>query len=144
MRADMSKVIVERPRFKGRGWKRRSRLIGEDLPAREGMRRPHVLRHTEKDFNDLLGPIRRYLDKQVGRPWNAIYREICAPLRAGRLADDHLKRHIREHVAFDVTMDADGTPRCRAASWGRHGWVHQPCFVHPRSGILRRTPGRHG
>lgn len=142
MRADMPKIIVERPRFRGIGWRRRIPGLGEDLPLREGIRRPHVLRQSEKDFNDLLGPIRRYLDKQVGRPWNAVYREICAPLRAGKLIDDHLRRHIRDYVAFDVMMDPDGTPKRRAASSGSHGWVHQPYFVHPRSGILRRTPCR--
>ncbi|HET7716185.1 MAG TPA: hypothetical protein VFK86_11205 [Bauldia sp.] len=139
MRGDLAQVIIERPRRGGlERRKGRPPRDADGLPAAEGMRRPHVLKRTGKSFNDLFGPIRRYLDKQVGRPWNKVYSEICAPLRAGRLIDDHLKRHIRELVAFDVVMDESGRPRRRVAA-GDYSGVFQPYFVHPRTGILKRT-----
>src|SRR5690242_7166676 len=96
MRPDMHKVIVERPRFGG-SWARKGRLPRdlESLKAKEGMR----LRYQErwKEFNDHLGPLRRYLRKQVGRPWNKVYSELRHG-SAGQLLRDHLLRHVFEMV----------------------------------------------
>src|SRR5262245_8889655 len=73
MRDDMAKVIVERPRKKGcsskkpKGYLRRLRSYGEDgPPSREGIKARWQGR--TKYLNEHLGPLRRYLDRQVGRP----------------------------------------------------------------------------
>ena len=82
----MHKVIVERARLGGRGPTRRPR--GEknvnlaELPAKQGMRRRHLLHGDPKQLNENLAPLKRYLGKQVGRPWNAVYRDLSARLRA--------------------------------------------------------------
>jgi hypothetical protein len=124
MRPDMHKVIVERPRFGGHGSRkgRRPRDL-EDLPANLGMRRPYG--HFGKNLDDHLGPLRRYLRKQVGRPWNKVYSEICAGLRAGHPVHDHLRRHIFEIVTFGESA----LPR-------RKPFVGE-VFVDLRTGILR-------
>jgi hypothetical protein len=82
MRSDMAKVIVERPRKKGRAWRKpkgflreQQKLFEEGLPFREGIKRCWQ-GHT-KYLNEHLGPLRRYLDSQVGRPWNKVFSEIC-------------------------------------------------------------------
>lgn len=68
MREDMSRVIVERPRIiDGAERKGRPRPL-EDLPSHEGMRRPHRVAGCWKMLNDNLSPLRRYLERQVGRP----------------------------------------------------------------------------
>jgi hypothetical protein len=123
MRSDMHKVIVERPRFGGHGARKgRKPRDWEDVPARQGMRRPYG--YWGKELNDHLGPLRRFLRKQVGRPWNKIYSEICSGLRAGRPLHDHLRRHV-----FEIVCVHPNLPRYKHYSG--------ELFVDPRTGILR-------
>jgi hypothetical protein len=76
----MHKVVVERPRWNpGPGKKgRQANLSDELLPKFEGIRRPH--RHR-KGLTDLLGPLKRCLLAQVGRPWNDVYSESCEVIK---------------------------------------------------------------
>jgi hypothetical protein len=77
----MAKVIVERPRIgstmrgKANGYRRS--LQGLDcvlLPRHEGMKRRHL--SQRESLNEHLGPLRRSLDSQVGRPWNKVFAEM--------------------------------------------------------------------
>ena len=75
-------------------------------------------------------PLRRYLHKQVGRPWNKVYSEICVGLKAGHPLHDHLKRHVLELVCFE-------NPASAKRSCG-----NADLFVDPRTGILRAMKPR--
>jgi hypothetical protein len=99
MRADMAKVIVERPRKKGgawiklKGYRRRLRRYGEEgPPVREGIKA--CWRGGTKYLNEHLGPLRRYLDKQVGRPWDKVFSEICAHIDRSNAVQDVSVRRI--------------------------------------------------
>jgi len=83
MREDMPKVIVERARRGDcRARKGRARSLDE-LPSKEGMRRRYAVSGDWKELNENLAPLRRYLERQVGRPWNKVYSEISLRLRVG-------------------------------------------------------------
>src|SRR4051794_39530831 len=120
MRGDMFKVIVDRPRFYAPGGKTRGRPMRDmdALPSREGMRRRYKT-HEQKLLNDHLAPLRRYLMKQVGRPWNKVFSEICEPLRL----DSTMHRHLREHVEDFVSVNG----------WRRNALL----YVDGRTGLLR-------
>ena len=62
MHHDMSKIIVERPRWHGPFGSTHGRLprSEDDLSSFEGMRRAHKP-HERKNLNDNLAPLRRYL-----------------------------------------------------------------------------------
>src|SRR5262245_14992574 len=81
VRHDMAKVIVERPRHrshwnKPKGYRRQlRRQLGDGPATREGMKR--LWKGGTKMLNEHLGPLRRYLDSQVGRPWDKVFAEIC-------------------------------------------------------------------
>lgn len=75
MREDMAKVIVERPRRRGDAARKGRRQDWDQMPSHEGMRRPHILSGDPKELNEHLGPLRRYLERQVGRPWDKVYSE---------------------------------------------------------------------
>jgi hypothetical protein len=149
MRSDMATVIVERPRFgsssrgKSKGYLRSLQRMGQEgLPAREGMKRRHQ-GHT-KSLNEHLGPLRRYLDSQVGRPWNKVFSEICAHIDRSSAVQDHVRDHVADYVATHV-LEIDGEPCHGAGFWyGRPlreiGWSHW--YVCPRSGILKRVKPR--
>jgi len=140
MREDMARVIVERPRIRPRNGERKGRTQAlEDLPSHEGMRRPHRLSGRWKTLNETLNPLCRFLERQVGRPWNKVYAEIAERLRV----DSTVQQHVRDHVGDFVAVD----PRLRA------GWAftpgvgmerapclwYQPLYVDPRDGILKRS-----
>ena len=140
MRSDMHKVIVERPRRGGGvGTRPGRRRDYDDLPVREGMRRRHVLAGSEKALNEHLAPLERYLRKQVGRPWNAVYRDICARIRPDSAVQLHVRQHIRDYVEFDVEPGSRGV--VYSAVHARFGAGRFPLragtmYVHPRSGLL--------
>ena len=114
MRSDMAKVIVERPRIgssmrgKSKGYRRSlQRLDHEKLPSKEGIKRRHL--GHRKWLNEHLGPLRRYLDSQVGRPWNKVFSEICAHINRSSAVQDHVRDHVADYVATNV-IEVDGVP----------------------------------
>lgn len=150
MRADMAKVIVERPRHgmrtrgAGKGYARSlQRIALEDRPYREGIK-AHS-RGGTKSFNEHLGPLRRYLDAQVGRPWNKVFGEICAHINRNSVVQDHVRDHVEDYVTTNV-IEFDGV-LCFGEGGYRHGrpladFRWKPWYVCPRTGILRRVKAR--
>ena len=143
MREDMSKVLVEEPRhgrafaraIQGQRRQRWNELDRDDEggPVHIGMRRDRL---ACKTFGEHLGPLYRYLDRQVHRPWNKVYSELCAGLDRRSVVQNHLFEHIGDHVALRTAL-IDGEVHAR----GRFNIValadaRQPLFVHPRTGIL--------
>jgi hypothetical protein len=132
MRDDMARVIVERPRIPDHRRRQGRDHPLEDLPAHEGMRRPHLLNGEGKTLNENLRPLRRYLDRQVGRPWNKVYADIAANLRVDNTVQQHVRDHLRDFVAIK--------PRRQNQSWrGSDTLWWQPLYVDPATGLLCRT-----
>lgn len=119
MRPDMFKVIVERPRLvrggggkseEPKGYRRRlSRMPQEDWPKFESNARHRRYGWWAKPINRNLAPLRRYLRKQVGRPWDEVYSEIRDRLFPDSPVKSHLLDLIRLGVDVDVVM-YDGRP----------------------------------
>jgi len=134
MREDLAKVIVERPRIKPYSNRKGRRRDLEDLPTHEGMRRGHAWRGDRKELNENLAPLRRYLAKQVGRPWDKVYSEIAARLRVDSTVQQHVRDHLGDYVAV--------TPRRNISNWRssfRNGLWWQQFYVDPENGLLCRT-----
>jgi hypothetical protein len=143
----MAKVIVERPRHKGwasdrpKGYLRRLRRYGDDgPPCREGIQARW--RGGTKSFNEHLGPLRRYLDKQVGRPWDKVFSEICAHISRDSVVQKHVHTHVADYVTVHVLL-IDGVPCSGEGGWTYGKPLHQlryrPWYVCPRTGLLRRV-----
>lgn len=138
MRPDMKKVLTERPRSGSWQGQRRVRAPsvrlwdGEDgYEDAEHPGRPRRTRH----FDDLLGPLRKWLRRQVGRPWNTVWSEICATVDAHSVSGQHLREHVRWEVATAVRMN----PRGQAWHQGGASWQQgrvDGLYVHPRHGLL--------
>jgi len=144
MRPDMAKVIVERPRHSGgraaKGYARRvrSRESAYDLPTCEGMKRPYA--YDGKELNENLAPLYRYLDRQVGRPWNKVYAEMCAHINPRSAVQLHILQHVRQHVAVHA-VEQDR----KIGSLGYGGFTelwNGHLYVHSRTGLLRRYSAR--
>jgi len=154
MRADMAKVIVERPRLKQgyrktpKGYKKQNRrMIERDggTPIREGIKRPYGW--ATKTLNEHLGPLRRYLDSQVGRPWNKVFEEICERIDRNNPVQDHVRDHVQQYVIRNVTI-IDGVLCHGGGSFWRIGTPLAPWYltnlmmwyVCPKTDLLRRVP----
>ena len=117
MRSDMAKVVTERPRRghgnPGKKWGRRLRKSEYDAED-HGQSRAPIARHHQygwnaKEFSDLLGPLRRYLRKQVGRPWDKIWSEITRNLDSRSLSGQHIFDHIGWEVEQHVWLSSGGS-----------------------------------
>lgn len=144
MRADMSKVIVERPRRPGWGTRVGRQPQDSDLlPSNEGMRAPHVRHYGGKELNENLAPLLRFLNSRVGQPWDDVYSEICENIRGTNTVQDHIRVHVKQFVETATSMDNEGRI-----------WIngYQPFllehdqftrfYVDPQSGLLCRNPNR--
>jgi hypothetical protein len=138
----MHKVIVERPRRNpGPGKKgRRDNLPDELLPKCEGIKRSHRCR---KGLTDLLGPLKRWLQSQVGRPWNDVYSEACAVIKPDSIVRAHIKTHLLEFVERHTFMHEGKVCVLDTGYLGRgvipvtgRRYGRSRFFVHPESGLL--------
>ncbi|MEJ7730109.1 MAG: hypothetical protein WKG00_12920 [Polyangiaceae bacterium] len=150
MRADMAKVLVERPRVRrpprGRGSPypraRLERIFAtplDDAPSHLSMR----ARHRDKHLNENLAPLRRYLEAQVGRPWRCVYREISAHIRVTSAVQSHIKQHVRDFVVTSARF-VDGELHGLTIAGGlrplANPWSRKQFYVCPRSGLLKVVP----
>lgn len=130
MRKDMAKVIVTRPRIL-ESVARKGRAVADELqPKFIGLRRHARERGGWKMLNETLAPLRRYLEAQVGRPWNGVYSEIAANLRP----TSTVQQHVRDHLTDFVNLHRQP---------GRYGRSHERPWFEPlyvdAHGVLRRT-----
>lgn len=149
MRSDMAKVIVERPRIrggsrKGKAAKGSSKRHGRQLrdgieQSRETMKPGRRFGFQEqKSLNEHLGPLRRYLRSQIGRPWNKVFSEICQHVDRRSAVLDHVRDHVDDYVQTNVVLHGgvptmlDGEPL-----WERFRFAWLALYVCPKSGILK-------
>lgn len=126
----MAKVIVTRPRILESA-ARKGRAVPDELqPKFIGLRRHARERGGWKMLNETLAPLRRYLEAQVGRPWNAVYSEIAANLRPTSTVQQHVRDHLTDFVNLHHQPGRYGGYRGRP-------WF-EPLYVDAH-GVLRRT-----
>lgn len=139
MRQDMAKVIVTRPRTGG-GLTRKGRdKPFEDQPKMEGLKKRHQKGWNQKQLNEYLSPLYRYLEAQVGRPWNDVYSEIRAQIKPGNTVQEHVLLHVNEKVLTTVVKNDNFDPCYCYQRWGNTYQIENGrLFVHPDTGILTR------
>jgi hypothetical protein len=133
MRRDMSKVIVERPRRGGgRDRKRRQAREFDDMPSKQSMKRGHT---DLKDLNENLAPLKRYLRKNVGRPWDKVFSEICENIRMDNAVQKHVRGHVFDYVHLHVIVE--GKMIFTSRFWGVYELWNGDLYVCPKSGLLK-------
>src|SRR5262245_56031154 len=146
MRKDMSKIIVERPRIdSGPRRKGRSRPLtdadGAPYRARDrdgGHERPQRTKH----LNENLAPLRRFLQSNVGRPWNKVRSELAENIRPTSTVQQHVLDHVTDFVATKTVM-REGKVMVFDSHSRRHPVPVQESwallYVHPKSGLLMKN-----
>jgi hypothetical protein len=135
MRSDMSKKLVERPRYPGRKRKGRARPLDE-LPGRE----PMSMGRGSKSFGENLAPLQRFLERRIGRPWDRVYGEIRARLAPSSTVHLHVLHHLGRMVEKRVVI-IDGRPHHPhgpGGPWPLRGTRWDSLYVCPETGRLER------
>jgi hypothetical protein len=147
MRPDMCKVIVERPRYGSRlkkrkkHWKKGYRkyvsheFARENLPRREPML--GAWRGKDKSLNEHLGPLKKFLRSQVGRPWDLVHRDLCEHISFANAVQSHVLDHLHCFVAQPV--EVHGSRVIGTVSAGLRGRTLQKgdMYVCPKTGLLK-------
>ena len=152
MREDMSKVVIERPREGHRLPSSKTRLRirrydpdkeYDDLPKRvSGSRSKHTRAGEIKHFSDLLGPLRRFLRKNVGRPWEDVYSEMKQTLDSRKVTGQHIFDHVKWEVELHPVIGEDGKIYESYPHYRERQLLHG-LYVDPRTGLLCRAERNH-
>lgn len=146
MRDDFQHVIVERPRQRSWGNPyREMHPASEEAPTKEAIR-PRGKGFERRHLGVNLRPLVRFLEQNVGRPWDKVYSEF----RAANPNDSKISTRIYRclsnflNLKYPITLDEKGRP---LVTWfGRTELLtalsdRWPAFyVHPKSGILCKAP----
>lgn len=141
----MHKVVIERPRH-GRSWaesRPRPKPPFDESPRFESIKARHTRR---KWFSDLLGPLKRWLQSQVGRPWNEVYSEACTVIKPDSPIRAHVKTHLLEFVERNTFIHVGKVCVLDTGYLGKPVPVSANCryrslfFVHPETGLLFSSP----
>lgn len=149
MRPDMAKVIVERPRYLSRSPSRKkgyrkyiqSFSIIDEMPTKEPML--GSWKGRSKWLNEHLGPMRRFLRGNVGRPWNKVHQELCEHVSFDNAVQGHVLAHIYEFVHLHVEIVDDATVYKTPRRYPGYSLRVDAMYVCPRSGILKLVKARH-
>jgi hypothetical protein len=141
MRDDMFKVIVERPRW-GASHAASPKL--KRMPQTDAIhiglkRHARIGAPYTKSLNENLAPLVRYLRRQRGRRWDAVFSEICAKLDTGSTIKMHVREHIEDFVLTRISIGLYGEWMFEGHVLGRRGrWFRRrELFVDPRDGVLK-------
>jgi hypothetical protein len=109
MRADMFKVIVERPRWGVRHASSVKLKKDRDPHKSIGLKR-HAWEQAPyiKGFSDNLAPLCRFIQKRVGRRWDDVFSEICAGLDTGSTVKMHIRQHLGDFVLIRIARGRQG------------------------------------
>jgi hypothetical protein len=94
-------------------------------------------RHKTKWFTDVLNPLERFLHKNVNRPWDKVYAEVCTGLDRRSVSGNHVFQHLYDFVEVNCFLDEAGHPV--AVKWGELRPV-EGLYVHPKTKLLRAAP----
>lgn len=148
MRHDISRVVTERPRTGGGKLDKRyrrefawSRLVQEgreeDSPLRESIRKKWGF--NRKEFRDFLAPVKGFLRKSVGRPWNNVWSEISQNLSFGSTTQRHVLGHADDYVEKNPIEQEDGSVT-DYRGYPIQNFRGPSLYVHPSTGLLLEAP----
>lgn len=110
-------------------------------------------RQRSKWLSENLSPLRRFLLRRVGHPWNQVHAEICAHIRLSSAVQKHVLDHLWHYVERHPVFIDNWPHHAQARRYGRsegHGYsplsdYGRSFYVCPDTGTLqhaRRLPRR--
>ncbi len=146
MKSDMHKIISEKGKVGGDdGYHQRHRsnikqMIHEeqfdDIPLTESIK-PKIDWDDLKSRNTNLNPLKRLLDKNIGRSWNKIYSEICKKINSNSTMQNNLLQHLDYMVELNAEY-VDGIPKTCSFDHSRYELYDDHFYVCPTTKCLKK------
>jgi hypothetical protein len=123
----------------------------DNLPRQLTGRKEAKYAGNQKYLTDNLKPLERYLHKQVGRPWNKVYSELCKRLDRSTVSGMHVFSHIHQFVEGFIEPGKDNyyyesiifeqigkrmVPHVSRGRWRSKRPLYNVLYIHPSTGIL--------
>ena len=155
MRTDLDKVLTEQPRRGSGSCNLKTRVHFKDYDeAREDryslpktgkmlMGNRDLGPHDEsKDFTDKLGPLKRWLDAQVGRNWDQVYSAIKQAFpntnkQNHHLLDTHLMGYVNRNAIVEKSRKGRRVYFIDGDAGKRELWADD-IYVDPETHVLMR------
>lgn len=147
MRTDMDKILVERPRVghwidRRCDWKGTKRAfqraaLNDELPVVEKINNGRA-RRWQRQLNENLAPLKRFLGQRIGRSWNSVYAEVSQNMNRNNPVQLHIFQHLEQYVEKNP-MYVNGVA-CRPGWKGVHPLTRVEFYIDAQ-GILRRGEG---
>lgn len=149
MRSDMLRVIAARRSRQGGACRKprptTARIMEEADVDGEGVLlerhasyiRPHVLSYRNKNPNEDLSPLKRFLRTNLGRPWDDVMSEICAHFDSRSPVHRRVLKYLDRLVLKEVVIESGKIFRVDL-SRGGGVWPMRPgmMYVDPGTGLL--------
>jgi hypothetical protein len=138
MRSDIYHVI--RAPKGGRTWKKKNPRAPQVALASDGEvcsdKPPSIEIKHQKHRSHNTNPLKRFLVRRVGRPWNKVYAEVCERADARSFLGAEVRNDLKDFVETECWMDRRKVMSydCRGAPQAVRG-----LYVHPKSGLLMRA-----
>jgi len=151
---NLARTVIEGGRHKGNKWDRHYSNAEERAHLRNYMQEVRQdpdnydaydiepRQHVYKGFDDKLGPIYRWLDRQVGRPWDEVRSDVTKTFdtrtTAGRhIVYDHMLQSVE--VTPDVRRRYYSNPDDPTTSYSKHDfYVDDDGFLQKKRYLGRR------
>lgn len=144
MRPDMKKLLCERPRPHDSWYspvRNKSSARLEDLPFTQSMSRG---KYGTKVFGEYLAPLKRFINKQVGRKWNDVFSEICDQINGTNPVETHVLEHIDGYISIKVERVSTAQSSTGLVHVGgvskyqrRHNLRQGDLYVDPDDGVVK-------
>lgn len=153
MRSDVNKVLTEcYKEVSNYGSKKFPRTFEaerfDEVGGKVGMHHVHqrATKHMTKSFGENLAYLPRFLNKNIGRSWDAIYSEVTKNFDRRSTVNDHIFQHLFDYVveAKDL-MEIEGKLyffskfRTEPFPLDEAAGFTGELYVDPRDGILKKN-----
>ena len=93
----------------------------EDLPFRGSMEPRGNPVGYQKELNEYLNPLVRFLRRNCGRPWDKIYSEICENMDKRGVVQAHVFQHLFDFVELNPVFEGNSV-------YSRGWWGLRPLY----------------
>ena len=105
--------------------------------SRESMKHRYAITGRGKEFSENFAPLWGAIRKNVGRPWDKVYSDICKVFDKRSVINQHILLHLFDFVETKTYLNENNNVMIRM-NYGSDTDLHGggEYYVHPRTGLL--------
>ena len=139
MLKDVKKGILERPKANRAGESntpREKAMIVGDAGERINDSANHTRQKGQKLRNTRFNVLERFLIRNIGKPWDDVFAEICKNSDPRTLGGSEARERIKSIVTTDCWIQGN---QILAHGWRGNAEAVKGLYVHPKTGLLARA-----